>query len=186
MPLRFPYKQIRQSPGTLLYSYWGATGYSRPIFDVFLLGPGNRFTWEPALVDSGADWALFRAGVAAQLGFSLPFPRQTASSGAAGAQTLPQSFPDDGVVSLFVTDYREYAYLPCPLVGFHSPGPGAANQRSVLGKTGFLQYFRVVHDPEPMPPIVELHPITAFPGQAGVLPRDRSLLDFIRSLRGGS
>jgi hypothetical protein len=88
------------------------------------------------------------------------------------------------LVSLFVTDYREFAYLPSPLVGFHPPSPTALRQRSVLGQTGFLQFFRQVHDPEPTPPILELHPITNFPGQTGPLPRDRPLLDFIRSLRG--
>jgi hypothetical protein len=55
----------------------------------------------------------------------------------------------------------------------------------VLGQTGFLQFFKLIHDPEPTPPFVELHPTTTFPGQTGPLHRDRSLYDFIRSLRGG-
>jgi hypothetical protein len=56
----------------------------------------------------------------------------------------------------------------------------------VLGQTGFLRFFRFVQDPEPSPPIFELHPITAFPGQHGLLPRGQALMDFIRSLRGGA
>jgi hypothetical protein len=96
------------------------------------------------------------------------------------------SFPPDGLVSLFVTDYREYAWLPSPLVGFHPPTPGAASQRSVLGQTGFLQFFRYIQDPVPPPLMVELDPIPNFPGQTGLLPKDGPLEDFIRSLRSGS
>ncbi len=142
MPLRLPCLPVQLTPGSVLYSYWGPTGYHRPIFDVFLAGPGNRILWAPAQVDTASDYVLFDAGVAASLGLTPPFPRQTAFSGAAGTQSSLLSFPDDGVVSLFVTDYQEYAYLPAPLVGFHPPGPAAAQQRSVLGQTGFLQFFR--------------------------------------------
>ena len=53
-----------------------------------------------------------------------------------------------------------------------------------MGLTGFLQFFRFILDPEPSPPMFELHPISNFPGQSGFLPLDRSLNDFIRSLRG--
>ena len=49
--------------------------------------------------------------------------------------------------------------------------------------TGFLQFFRQVHEPQLKPPIAELDPLPGFPGLAGLLPRDRSLYDFIRSLR---
>ena len=83
------------------------------------------------------------------------------------------------LVSLFVTDYREYAFLPGPLVGFHPPVVVPTRQRSVLGLTGFLQFFKFVLDPEPTPPFFELHPLTAFPGQHGFLPRSRALLAFI-------
>jgi hypothetical protein len=185
MPLRLPCKPIPQSPGTLLYSYWGALGYYRPIFDVFLIGPGNQIVRVPAQVDSASDWVVFEAGVAATLGLGFPMPRQTTLSGAAGTQSLTLSFPDDGVVSLFVTDYREYAYLPAPVIGFHQPGPAASQQRSVLGQTGFLQFFRHLHDPVPRPPIVELDPIAGFPGQNGVLPKGGGLYDFIHRLRSG-
>jgi len=105
MPLRLPCKQIRPTPGTLLYSYWGLTGYHRPIFDVFLVGPGNLITVAPAQIDTASDYVIFEAGVAPAIGITLPFPRQTAPSGAAGTQTLTLSFPPDGLVSLFVTDY---------------------------------------------------------------------------------
>jgi hypothetical protein len=86
------------------------------------------------------------------------------------------SFPAGGLVSLFVTDYTEYAFL----TGFHPPALVPASQRSVLGHTGFLQFFRFVHDPEPTPPLFELHPTKTFPGQHSLLPRRQSLLGFIR------
>ena len=104
-------------------------------------------------------------------------------SGAAGAHAGTVSFPPEGLVSLFVTDYHEYYYLPGPLVGFHAPSPLAAQQRSVLGLTGFLQHFRFILDNGPTPPFFELHPTATFPGRGGLLPLDRPLADFIRSLR---
>jgi hypothetical protein len=185
MPMRFPCLPVQLSTGSLLYSYWGTTGYHRPAFDVFIIGPGNQITWVTALVDTACDYVILESSVASYFGLALPFPRSYGASAAGGSQAATFSFPPDGLLSLFVTDYREYAYLPSPLVGFHPPSPGPARQRSVLGQTGFLQYFRHLHDPEPTPPIVELDPIKAFPGQAGLLPLDRPLLDFIRSLRGG-
>jgi hypothetical protein len=186
MPLRLPCLPIQLTPGSVLYSYWGAMGYHRPIFDVFLIGPGNRITWEPAQVDTAADYVVLDSDVAQVFGLALPFGRRAGISGAGGSQSSIISFPPDGLVSLFVTDYREYAYLPCPLVGFHPPRTGSATQRSVLGQTGFLQFFRFLQDPEPTPPIVELDPLPAFPGKAGLLPRDQPLFDFIRGLRASS
>jgi hypothetical protein len=184
MPLRLPCKPVTLSPGGLLHSYWGATGFHRPAFDVHVVGPGGQVRIELAQADTGSDYVLFAAPVAHFLGLVLPFPRQVPFSGAAGTQAGALSFPPDGVVSLFVTDYREYCYLPAPPVGFHPPGPNAANQRSVLGLTGFLQHFLFIHDPRPPRPMVELHPLEPFPGQAGPLPLDRPLFDFIRELRG--
>jgi hypothetical protein len=185
MPLRLPCLPVQLTPGSLLYSYWGALGYHRPIFDVFIVGPGQRFTRIPAQMDTASDYVVLDSNVATTLGLALPFPRLMGASGAGGSQAATFSFPPDGLLSLFVTDYREYAYLPSPLVGFHPPAASGVRQRSVLGQTGFLQFFRALQDPEPRPPIVELDPIGAFPGQSGLLPRDRPLADFIRSLRGG-
>jgi hypothetical protein len=150
---------------------------------VYAVGPGGLVTSRFAQVDSAADYVLLESTVASDLGLSLPFRRQTGMSGAAGAHAATVSFPPEGLVSLFVTDYREYCYLPAPLVGFHPPSPLAAQQRSVLGLTGFLQHFRFLLDNGPNPPFFELHPTPAFPGQTGVLPLDRPLVDFIRSLR---
>jgi hypothetical protein len=184
MPLRLPCLPIQLTPGSLLYSYWGATGYHRPIFDVFVIGPGNRITWVPALVDSASDFVVLESAAAQALRLALPFARSAGVSAAGGTQAATFSFAPDGLVSLFVTDYQEFAYLPRPLVGFHPPALVGARQRSVLGQTGFLQFFRFGLDPEPTPPIVELDPIQAFPGQSGPLPLGRPLLDFIRSLHG--
>jgi hypothetical protein len=136
-----------------------------------------------AQIDTAADYVLLGSDVATDLGLTLPFPRQGGMSGAAGAHAATVSFPPEGQVSLFVTDYREYYYLPAPLVGFHPPSPLAAQQRSVLGLTGFLQHFRFVLDNGLTPPFFELRPTPAFPGLAGLLRLDRPLADFIRSLR---
>ncbi len=184
MPLRLACSPVRLSPGSLLYSYWGPLGYHRPKIDVFAVGPGGLVGWSTAQIDTSCDFVILEWKVAHALALTSPFPRQHPVSGAAGTQAATFSFPPDGLVSLFVTDYREYAFLPAPLVGFHPPAPAPASQRSVLGQTGFLQFFRYVQDPEPTPPIFELHPTTAFPGQTGLLPRGQSLLGFVRSLRG--
>jgi hypothetical protein len=183
MPLRLPCLPIPLTPGGLLHSYWGSTGYYRPICDVYVVGPNQQITTVAAQVDTACDYVVLAARAAGKLGLALPFARQVGVSGAAGTQAATFSFAPDGLVSLFVTDYREYAFLPSPLVGFHPPAPAGTAQRSVLGLTGFLQFFKFVLDPEPTPPLFELHPITAFPGQHGPLPRGQVLLDFIRSLR---
>jgi hypothetical protein len=156
MPLRLPCLPVQLTPGSLLYSYWGALGYHRPILDLYIIGPSLRISQTPAQIDTASDYVILGSRVASQLGLALPFPRSTGASGMGGSQVVTFSFPPDSLVSLFVTDYREYAFLPSPIVGFHSPGPGAASQRSVLGQTGFLQFFRFLQDPEPIPPIVEL------------------------------
>jgi hypothetical protein len=183
MPLRLPCVPVSLTAGSLLHSYWGSTGYHRPAFTVFVIGPRNRITWATAHADTASDFVVLDSSVVSQLRLALPFTRSTGVSAASGTQAATFSFPPDGVVSLFVTDYREFAYLPRPLVGFHPPGLVGAMQRSVLGQTGFLQFFRFLLDPEPPRPIVELDPIQAFPGQSGPLPLDRPLVDFIRSLR---
>jgi hypothetical protein len=136
-----------------------------------------------ASVDTRSDYVVFASSVAQRLGLTIPFARQAAFSGAAGTQAGVLSFPPDGLVSLFVTDFTEYCYLPAPLIAFHPPAPQPRIQRSVLGLTGFLQYLRFVLDYWPSPPTFELHPIPGFTGQTGILPKDRLLVDFIRSLR---
>jgi hypothetical protein len=182
MPLRLPCLQVRLTPGSLLDSYWGATGYYRPACDLYVVGPHQQIIVVTAQVDTASDYVVLKADAAAYLGLVLPFARQASASAAGGTQAVTFSFAPDGLVSLFVTDYREYAFLPGPLVGFHPPAPVGTKQRSVLGLTGFLQFFKLVYDPEPTPPIFELQPIASFPGQHGLLPKGRGLLDFIRSL----
>jgi hypothetical protein len=183
--MRLPYETISPTPGSLLYSYWGASGYHRPAFDVFAVGPGKRIDPFRAQIGTASDFVVLEAKVALNLGLVLPFARRVGISAGGRSQASTISFPPDGVVSLFVTDYREYAYLASPLIGFHPPGAGSPHQRSVLGQTGFLQFLHQMHDPQLKPPIVELDPIPGFSGQTGPLPRDRALYDFIRSLRGG-
>jgi hypothetical protein len=169
------------TPGSLLHAYWGAAGFHRPAFDLYLAGPGKQVICVPAQIDCASDYTVFAAKVAHGLGLSLPFPRQAGFTGAGGSYSGTASFPPDGQVSLFVTDFHEYVYLPGPLIGFQAPGAG---QRSVLGLSGFLQYFRYVQ--EPSPARIELDPVAGFAGVRGQLPLDRGLYDFIAQLRGAA
>jgi hypothetical protein len=153
MPLHVPCPAMSLTPGSLLSSYWGPSGIHRPRIDVFAVGPTGLVDWVPAQIDSASDFVILEASLARSIGLALPFARQEGVSAAAGTQVATFSFAPDGLVSLFVTDYREYAFLPCPLVGFHPPAPVGASQRSVLGLTGFLQVFKFLLDPEPTPPI---------------------------------
>jgi hypothetical protein len=86
-----------------------------------VIGPGPRVAVENAQIDTGSDYVVFASTVASGVGLTLPQPRQVSFSGAAGSQAGTISFPPDGLVALFVTDYREYCYLPTPLIGFHPP-----------------------------------------------------------------
>lgn len=170
------------APGGVLHSHWAGRSFPRPAFDNFVIGPGSVIASEPVRIDTGSDYTALAATVGNRLGIRLPFPRQQSYSGAGGVQASTLSFAPVGLASLFVTDYREYCYLPRPLIGFHNPGPGASRQRSVLGLTGFLEHFRFAL--EPAPPLVELDPIPGFAGLTGPLPVNRPLLDFIAELRG--
>src|SRR5262245_16148678 len=124
MPLRFPCLPVQRFPGSILFPYWGALGFHRPMLELYLLGPRGLVDSEPAQIDTGADFNVWSAALAFGIGLIPPFPRQAAVSGAAGMQAGTFTAPPDGLVSLFVTDYREYAFLPAPLVCFHSPGVG--------------------------------------------------------------
>src|SRR5262245_57802321 len=181
MPLRFVCPRITLTPGGVLHAHFGHTGFYRPIIDVYLAGPGGMVGWAQAQIDSASDYTIFSANVAHNFGLSLPFPTQATSSGAAGALASTYSFPPAGLVSLFVTDYNEFCYLPAPLLGFHPPRP--LQQRSVLGLAGFLEHFLFTLDHGPHPPVFELDSLPGFPGQAGPLPKGGGLLDFIRGLR---
>src|SRR5262249_43687810 len=150
----------------------------RPACDVWAVGPGGTISSLVAQIDSVADYVLLGSDVAVDLGLTLPLARQAGMSGAAGAPAAPGACPPEGLVSLFVTDYREYCYPPAPLVGFHPPGPAAAQQRSVLGLRGFLHHFRFTLDHGPTPPFFELDPTAAFPSRSGALRLDRPLVDF--------
>jgi hypothetical protein len=183
MSLRFPCLPGQLLPGGVLASVHGAGSFHRPDLDVYFVGPGGLFAPEQVRIDTASDFIVLRSSVATALGFSLPFPRRQAASGA-GGHGLPLSFPPLGLIGLFVTDYTEYCYLPTPLIGFHHPSMPTASQRAVLGLTGFLRYFRFVLDHGPAPPVFELHPLPGFPGQTGPYPHGRPLADFLRELRG--
>jgi hypothetical protein len=184
MPLRFPFAGSAASAFTR--PYWGAR-YYRPVIHVYLVGPSGDFVRNNALLDTGSDYVLFDPAAAERLGTPGPFAR-TWDATDAGGHTLAITYPEDGTFSLFVTDYREFVFLPRPPVGFRtlptSPSavPGEL-PRAVLGGTGFLQYFEVKFFYRRSPPEVELVEETPFPGLSGPLPRDRALKDFIRACK---
>lgn len=183
MALRLPCLRRAIPPGMLTHSYWPGGVFYTPGVEVYLVC-GQTVTRTRAGIDTQSDFIVCKYASAVRLGLSPPFGRQVSYSGAAGTLAGTLSFGPDGLVGLFVTDFTEYCYLPAPLVGFLPPPSGTAQQRSVLGMTGFLQHFRFVLDPDPGAPVFELHPRLGFPGLTGSLPRTGPLDDFIRSLHG--
>lgn len=181
MPLRFPCTRRVISPALLMHPYWPRRLFSNVCMDVWLIC-GQDVTMLNAGLDTRSDYVVVSSGIAPMLGLTLPFARQAAFSGAAGTQAGTLSFPPDGLVGLFVTDYTEYCYLPASPIGFHPPSSQAHLQRSVLGMTGFLQHFDFLLALAASVPYFELRPGPKFPGQTGPLPKTGPLLDFIRSL----
>jgi hypothetical protein len=76
MPIRLPCKRITFGPGSLLHAYWGTAGLPRPVFGVYVVGPGNKVVLERAQIDTAADYSLLASGLGATLGLSLPSPRR--------------------------------------------------------------------------------------------------------------
>jgi hypothetical protein len=184
MSVRFLFRGVQLPSTTLLAQYWGSSGYFRPDIDLYLVGPnGNSITWT-GQIDTSSDWVVFDNRAAVGLGLRQPFPRVVPVSGIAGAVQAQFTMPPDGTVSLFVTDYHEYYFLPTPPVGFWPPSPTGAQRPNVLGVTGFLQYFQVNFHYQLSRPEVELiHHDPGFAGGHGQLPPGVVLQDFIRGLK---
>jgi hypothetical protein len=171
----------------LLYPYWGATGYFRPKIDLYAVGPTGNYASLVGQVDSGSDWVVLDDSVAVRLGLRGPFSRRAGVSGIAGAAQTHFTLPLDGTVSLFLTDYREYYFLPTLPVGFWPPTPaGQPPRRNVLGLTGFLQHFQVIFHHQLSRPEVELIHTPTFPGQHGRFSAQEPLRNFLRLLKLGS
>jgi hypothetical protein len=162
--------------------YW-PNGYFRPEIDLYAVGPNGDSTPCAGEIDSCSDWVVFDSGVAVNLGLSPPFSRVVSVSGIAGAVQAQFTMPPDGTVALFLTDYREYYFVPAPPVGFWPPPPAGGQRRSVLGATGFLQHFQVVLHYQLSRPEVALTHHAGFPGKYGQLPPRVVLRDFIRGLK---
>jgi hypothetical protein len=96
----------------LLSPYVRGSQFFRPRPDVSLIGPNNQITTTSAQIDTGADFNVFASLLAPSLGLTLPATRQFGISGAGGGYTSSLSFPPDGVVSLFLTDYQEFVTFP--------------------------------------------------------------------------
>jgi hypothetical protein len=184
MPVRLPFRSIALTPGSALSSYW-PHGYYRPEIDLFAVGPNGDHTRCVGHIDSCSDWVVFDQDVALSLGLSPPFSRVVSVSGIAGAVQAQFTMPPDGTLSLFITDYREWYFLPAPPVGFWPPAPAGGQRRSVLGVTGFLQHFQVVLHYQLSRPEVEPIHQPGFPGKSGTFLRGTVLQDFLRGLKLG-
>jgi hypothetical protein len=55
MPLRLPCLPVSLTPGSLLSSYWGRTGYHRPLIAVYAIGPTGIVDWVTAQIDTACD-----------------------------------------------------------------------------------------------------------------------------------
>jgi hypothetical protein len=177
--LQFEAIRVTLNPSMILHSYWGPSNYYRPRIGVYVVGPNGMFCHETPLLDTGSDFVAFDSDVAHRIGLSPPFARSSQNQGA-GAGPFTLTFPDDGAVSLYVTDYRHYCYLPAPLVGFLPP---PVNDFAVLGVTGFLQHFKLRIDYDERPPRIRLTVPPSFPGVAGRFSPKRSLAEQLRRLK---
>ena len=179
MPIRLEFQPVPLSPGMELYRYWGASGYSRPTTEVYLVGPSGNVCIVPSVhLDTGSDFAIFQPKWINSLALSPPFQRTVQVSTGGGMAAF--IMPNDGEVSLLITDYREYYYLPAPPVGFWTN----PNKKNVLGVTGFFQYFSTqTHNDGQSIPVIELTENRRFPGQHGSM-RGESLHPLLHRLKG--
>jgi hypothetical protein len=181
MPIRLPYLPVSLTAAVspVLHSYWGAGGFSRPLFSAQLYNPVLNVyrNVDRVQIDLGSDWCVFPSMVAHLLGLRPPFRRVVPFSGASGQGTF--SLPDDGTVGLMATDFREYYYLPRSPIGFWTTPGGPA----VLGLTGFLQHFEMhIHNDGVHRPEVELSHTPTFPGRHGRFSAAQPFLDFLRAV----
>ncbi len=146
--MRLRHKPIPLAPDHLLHDYWGGMGFHRPIVNLLLYSRSGQVVKQDALLDTGSPYILFDESVAGSLGLSPPFRRQTSGQAAGGIELL-LSFPEDGEVTLLLTDFHSEHYVWQPLVGFlrppSSPQTGTVpKQTALLGTTGFFQFFDVL------------------------------------------
>jgi hypothetical protein len=183
MAVRFRFRAVTPPTGSMLAHYWGVQGYFRPEIDLYVVGPTGIVVPWIGHIDTCSDFVVFDDRLPPQLGLSAPFSRVVGVSGIAGAAQAQFTMPPDGTVSLFLTDYREWYFLPAPPVGFWPASPAGTPRRNVLGVTGFLQHFQVFFDYKPKRPEVELIEFAGFPGRFGTFEAKRPLHDFIRGLK---
>jgi hypothetical protein len=177
--MRFRHKPVALEADDLLYAYWGPEGFFRPTVEVLLRGPTNTVVKQVPLLDTGSPFIVFEQSVAEALGLSPPFGRRTTGRAAGGAE-LSIAFPEDGAVTVFLSDFREGFCAWQPLVGFLGPRQGPpsglpAKQTAILGITGFFQYFNVTFPDGPDGPGIDIEPKPNFPGLRGAWPAPRNL-----------
>jgi hypothetical protein len=162
------------TPDHILYQYWGRDGFFRPELELLLRGRGNRQRVEMPRLDMGSPYILFDEWIAPALGLTLPFARRITAQAVDGSE-IEIGFPEDGEVSLFLSDYRTGFYLWQPLVGFLVPRPDSRRGKpkkatSLLGFTGFFQHFDVTFPDGPHGPEIEVTAKRTFPGRQGSWP----------------
>src|SRR4051812_28374047 len=111
MPLRVECVRRTISPGLFLRPYWPGGLFPSMNLTTYLVH-GQAVTGLAVGIDTQSDYVVFGSLVAQQLGLTSPLGRQASFSGAAGTQAGTLSFPPDGQIGLFVTDFTEYCYLP--------------------------------------------------------------------------
>lgn len=183
-PLVLPCLPVELKPGSLLRKRRSITVLYRPLVVAYAVEANGRISEFNGEVDTAADYTILKADVVDDLKLKRVGWEEVAISGAGGTYTGTVDFPPEGTVSLFVTDFTEYLFIPAPLIGFHPRVPNAASQRSVMGLTGFLEYARSILDPcGKRQPLLELHPCPGADLRLGRLPKNRPLEDIIRDLR---
>src|SRR5207248_2877830 len=102
----------------------GPQGFIRPTIDVLLRRPSGAQAFVSPVLDTGSPYIVFDEETASNLELSLPFPRRVRGQGIGGAE-VDLTFPADGEVLLFLSDYATEFYAWAPLVGFRSDPPAA-------------------------------------------------------------
>jgi hypothetical protein len=190
--IRFRHKPVQLSPDHVLFPYWGVEGFFRPTVEVLLRGPDGAVRRAEVLVDSGSPYIVFDEEVARDLGLGPPFPRR-ATGLAAGGGEVTVGFPEDGEVTVFLSDFRGGFYAWQPLVGFLAARQGQerttqapVKQTAPLGFTGFFQHFDVTFPDGPDGPAIEVTHKANLPGLHGGWPPPRDLWARLGPSRGGT
>jgi Aspartyl protease len=132
--MRFRYQRYRMkssvSPGRIV---------ARPEISVKVIGPAGAVTLD-ALVDTGSDLTLVPRWVATQIGATVDDTRRSPLAGIAGH--VIEGSPGD--VDLEISSNGSFYRLPTTVMFVNYPAGSKAT--TILGHSGFLDFFRVTFD----------------------------------------